>query len=198
VGYEWLAARSRGPPRDAPPPDRAPSAADPYHPRYVNQHPSVPVGRLARSLSIALVVAACGGSGLGSNEWGWCKQHLPAVDVAAEGLQIPTAETAYQEPSWWPDYLTSSAQFNNTLLAASTAFTAACNSAADARGVGQARLQWCMTDGLADVWDASISLGGMVDITATTYAYKALPISKRIDNADFVRACNAAFAARPS
>ena len=162
------------------------------------QRPTVVVGRLARSVGVAALIAACGGQGLGGSEWLWCKEHLAAVDQAAAGLQIATADTAYQEPSWWPDYVTSMANFNNSLLVANTAFTASCDSAAVKRGVGEARLQWCMTDGIADAWDASITLGAMVDMNATTYAYKALPLSKRIDNPDFVRACNAAFAARTS
>ena len=154
------------------------------------QRPTVVVGRLARSVGVAALIAACGGQGLGGSEWLWCKEHLAAVDQAAAGLQIATADTAYQEPSM--------ANFNNSLLVANTAFIASCDSAAVKRGVGEARLQWCMTDGIADAWDASITLGAMVDMNATTYAYKALPLSKRIDNPDFVRSCNAAFAARTS
>ncbi|MEO8272469.1 MAG: hypothetical protein ABI620_00205 [Chloroflexota bacterium] len=151
--------------------------------------------RIARLAVLGLVLVACS-SGLGSTEGLWCAQHLAAVDEAAAGLQIATAQTKYQEPSWLPDYVTGTLNFTNALIAANAAFIASCDAAAEKRGVGETRLSWCATDGLADVWDASITLGLMVDVDAQTYAYKAMPLTQRRSDADFVRACRAAFGAR--
>jgi hypothetical protein len=158
------------------------------------------VARISRGLgglALATVLTACG-PGLSGDAWAWCKQHLAAVDAAADGLQIAKAPTAYQEPSWLPDYMTSQLNSSNALMAANPAFTGACDQAAEAKGVGDARLSWCMTDGIADVWDASIALGFMVDMQADTFAYKAIPLQKRIDDRDFVAACGAALAPVPT
>jgi hypothetical protein len=147
---------------------------------------------------LALVFAACSSSGLGSGAWLWCKEHPAKVDTAAAGLQLATAQLSYQEPSWLPDYVTGVQNANNALISANQAFIAACNVAADKAEVGDTRISWCTTDGLGQAWDASIELGLMVDMSAETYAYKTLPLEQRINNADFVRACNAALAPPPA
>lgn len=144
---------------------------------------------------LGIVVAACG-TGLGGTESLWCAQHQAAVDDAATGIQLPTADRAYQEPSWLPDYLTSTLNFSNALIAANSAFIAACDVAADKRGVGETRISWCTTDGIADVWDASTTLGSMVDMHGTTFAYKAQPLTQRRSDADYVRACRSAYGTR--
>jgi hypothetical protein len=154
--------------------------------------------RLARTVVLMTVVAACSSSGLTSGAWTWCKQRPTEVDVAAAGLQIPVAQTSYQEPSWLPDYVTGLLNSTTALISANQAFVAACDSAAAKQGVGETRISWCTTDGMGNVWDASIELGLMVDMSAETYAYKALPLPQRINNAEFVQACNAAYAARTS
>jgi len=143
-------------------------------------------------LLLTAVLAACS-SGLTSDQWLWCKQHLPSVDSAAETLGIAKAQTSVREPSWWADYVTSTENSNNALLAGNPAFIAACDDAATNRGVGESRTSWCMTDGLADAWDSSIALGYMTATDAETFAFNALPLSQRLDNADFVRACRAAY-----
>jgi hypothetical protein len=153
--------------------------------------------RVARLAALGLVLVACS-SGLGGTESLWCAQHLAAVDDAAASLGVATAQRTYQEPSWLPDYVTGTLNFSNALIAANPAFTAACDAAADKRGVGETRLSWCTTDGIADVWDASISLGLMVDMEAHTYAYKAQPLTQRRNDADYVRACRAGYGARTS
>ena len=150
--------------------------------------------RIARPTALGLALVACG-SGLGITESLWCAQQLAAVDAAAAGLQIPTAQRTYQEPAWMPDYLTGTANSSNALIAANSAFSAACDSAAEKRGIGDTRLSWCTTDGLADVWDASITLGVMVDMSGETYAYKAQPLTQRRLDADYVRACRTAYTA---
>jgi hypothetical protein len=154
--------------------------------------------RVASALVLGISVAACSSSGLGAGAWAWCKQRPTEVDVAAAGLQIPVAQTSYREPSWLPDYVTGMLNSSNALISTNQAFIAACNGAADKAGVGETRISWCATDGIGNVWDASIELGLMVDMSAETYAYKALPLSQRINNAEFVQACNAAYAARTS
>ncbi len=150
--------------------------------------------RAGRAVTLGLLLGACS-SGLGITDSLWCAQHLAAVDAAAAGLQIPASQRTYQEPSWLPDYVTGTANFSNALIAANAAFTAACDSAAEKRGVGETRLSWCTTDGLADVWDASIAQGLMVDLSAETYAYKALPLAQRRTDAEYVRACRTAYTA---
>ena len=148
--------------------------------------------RLVRLIVLATVVAACG-SGLSSGAWVWCKENMPAVDAAADGLGIPEAQTTFQEPSWWQGYLTSTLNRNNAELVANADFLASCTVAADKRGVDPgSRTSWCTADGVGDLWDASITLGPMVDVQAETFAYKALPLQQRIDNQDFVRACRTA------
>jgi hypothetical protein len=152
------------------------------------------VGQLA---VLGIVLVACS-SGLGNTESLWCAQHLAAVDDSAAELEVQVSDRTYQEPSWLPDYLTSALNFSNALIAANTAFTAACDVAADERGVGETRISWCTTDGIAEVWDASVTLGLMVDLQGTTYAYKSQPLTQRRSDADFVRSCRAAYAARTS
>jgi hypothetical protein len=154
--------------------------------------------RFATTVVLGITIAACSGSGLRAGAWAWCKQRPTQVDAAAAGLQIPVAQTPYQEPSWLPDYVTGMLNFSNALISANQAFVAACDTAADKQGVGETRISWCTTDGIANAWDASIELGLMVDMNGETYAYKALPLSQRINNAEFVQACNAAYAARTS
>ena len=143
------------------------------------------------TLALAAAFAACS-SGLSSAQWLWCKQHLAAVDEAAETLGIAKAQTSYQEPSWWADYVTSTQNSNNALIVGNPAFIAACDDAATNHDVGESRQSWCTTDGLAEVWDSSIALGYMTPTEAETFAYKALPLGKRLDNPDFVSACRAA------
>jgi hypothetical protein len=156
------------------------------------------VVRVATTVVLGVAVAACTSSGLGSGAWAWCKEHPAEVDIAAAGLQLPVAQTPYREPSWLPDYVTGVLNSSNALITANPAFVAACDNAADKQDVGETRISWCTTDGIGNVWDASIELGLMVDKSAETYAYKALPLSQRINNAEFVQACDAAYTARTS
>ena len=152
--------------------------------------------RIARLVVIALALAACGGQGLGNREWLWCKENLASVDAAAEGLGIAKVQTAVQEPSWWSDYVTSTLNSSSALIAANADFVLSCNTAADKAGLGESRVSWCMTDGLGNTWDAAIGLGQIVNTDAETFAYRALPLSQRINNAEFVSACRIAFASR--
>lgn len=166
------------------------------HPRMdissIVPHPS----RVARLVVIALALAACGGRSLGNSEWLWCKEHLASVDAAAEGLGIAKVQTTIQEPTWWSDYVTSALNRSNALIGANADFVAACNAAADKAGLGESRVSWCMTDGLGDTWTAAIGFGQIVNTDAETFAYRALPLSQRINNAEFVSACRTAFASR--
>jgi hypothetical protein len=142
-----------------------------------------------------MAVAACG-SGLGGNEWLWCKENLSSVDKAAENLQVPKVHTKVQEPLWWTDYTTSMLNSNNALIVGNADFMSSCDLAAAKRGVAESRVSWCLTDGLGDAWDSSIALGLLVELEADTFAYKALPLEQRLNDQDFVRACRAAFASR--
>ena len=149
--------------------------------------------RAGRGAALGFLLVACGSS-LGNSNALWCAQHQAAVDAAAAGLQIPTAQRTYQEPSWLPDYITGTLNSTNAVIAANAAFTASCDVAAEKRGVGETRLSWCTTDGLADVWDASVTLGFMVDMNGDTYAFKSQPLTQRTTDADYVRACRTAYA----
>ena len=150
------------------------------------------LSRVVGGVVIAAVVAACG-SGLGSNDWLWCKEHPAAVDKAAESLQIAKVQTTVQEPSWLADYVTSAANSSNALIGANAAFIASCAAAAEKRGVGtDTRASWCLTDGLGDAWESAQTLGLTVSTQAETFAYRGLPIQQRLDNPDFVRACRTA------
>jgi hypothetical protein len=152
--------------------------------------------RAAGLLALTAALAACAGSGLSSAEWAWCKQNPAAVDAAAATLQIPTAQQSFKEPTWWQDYLITVASQNNAGLMANPDFTASCKAAADKAGVDEANVAWCATDGIGESWDAAVSLALMSDVDADTYAYRALPLLQRINNADFDRACQAAYKAR--
>jgi hypothetical protein len=151
--------------------------------------------RASVAIVLGTAIAACS-SGLGGSEWLWCKEHLASVDEAADRLQVPKAPTSLQEPTWWADYVTSTTNSNSALISGNPDFIASCDVAATKRGVGASRVSWCMSDGIAEAWDAAIALDLMVDMEAETFAYKALPLGQRLDDADFERACRAAFASR--
>jgi hypothetical protein len=155
--------------------------------------------RLARSAGLVLVATvflACGGSGLSSGEWVWCKENPPAVDAAAASLKVPTAQRTFKEPTWWQDYLTTALSLNNAALIANPDFAASCGAAQVKAGVDATNVAWCIADGIGQTWDAAIAAGLMTDMTADTYAYRALPLQQRINDADFDRACTQAFSAR--
>jgi hypothetical protein len=147
--------------------------------------------RLAPAVLVALVVAGCR-SGLSNAQWLWCKQHLAAVDAAAESLGLARSGESYQEPSWWQDYLTSEANATTAVISANPEFVASCDRAADAAGVGASRLSWCLADGIGATWGVSVELGHVVEVQAPAFSYQALPLDQRLDNADFVQACSAA------
>jgi hypothetical protein len=151
--------------------------------------------RLAGVVALTLVFAACS-SGLSSAAWLWCKENLPAVDTAAAALEIPTSQIDYQEPSWWGVYVNSTLNFNNAELISNADFIGSCDSAADKAGVAESRISWCETDGVGNAWDAAVSLGLMVDLNAETYAYKAKPLDDRLNDPDFMRACQQAYDTR--
>ena len=98
---------------------------------------------------LAASVAACS-SGLSSDQWLWCKQHLASVDDSAETLGVAKVQTMVSEPSWWADYVTSTQNSNNALIAANPAYIAACDDAATSHAIGESRTSWCLADGLAD------------------------------------------------
>jgi hypothetical protein len=155
--------------------------------------------RLARPAGlvlIATVFVACGGSGLSSGAWVWCKENPPAVDAAAASLQVATAQRTFKEPTWWPDYLTTALSLNNAALVANPDFAASCGAAQAKAGVDATNVAWCISDGIGQTWDAAIAAGLMTDVTADTYAYRALPLQQRINDADFDRACTQAFSTR--
>jgi hypothetical protein len=155
--------------------------------------------RLARSAGLVLVATvflACGGSGLDAGEWVWCKENPPAVDAAAASLQVATAQRTFKEPTWWPDYLTTALSLNNAALVANPDFAVSCAAAQAKAGVDSTNVSWCIADGIGQTWDAAVSLNHMTDVTADTYAYRALPLQQRINDADFDRACKQAFATR--
>jgi hypothetical protein len=145
---------------------------------------------------LAAAVLACR-SGLTSGEWAWCKTHLAAVDAAAESIGLAKTDLTYQEPSWYSDFVTGNLNASLAWVPESTAFQNACAAAADVRGVvGDGRIPWCLDDGLGETWGASVDQGSVVELTATTFAYKALPLQQRLNNEDFMAACQAASAAR--
>jgi hypothetical protein len=155
--------------------------------------------RLARPTGLVLVATvflACGGSGLSSAEWVWCKENPPAVDAAAASLKIATTQRTFTEPTWWQDYLTTALSLNNSALVANSDFAASCGAAQSKAGVDSANVAWCIADGIGQTWDAAVSLDRMTDVTADTYAYRALPLQQRINDADFDAACKQAYATR--
>ena len=161
---------------------------------------TVPHGPFRRALlagALAGAFAACG-SGLSSGAWAWCKQHLPEVDAAAAALQLPQVETTIREPTWWPDYQTSIQNSNTALIQANADFIASCNAAADAQSVGESRVSWCLSDGVGPAWTAAVSLNLITETRAATFAYRAIPLEQRLDNPEFVQACQYAVAPPPS
>ncbi|GEM_PF-6742587 len=157
--------------------------------------------RLARTTGLVLLTSvflACGGSGLSAAEWVWCKENPPAIDAAAASLQIATAQRTFKEPSWWQDYLTTALSLNNAALVANPDFAASCATAQAKAGVDPNNVAWCIADGIGETWDAAVSLGHTTDVSADTFAYRALPLQQRINDADFDRACKQAFATRTS
>jgi hypothetical protein len=151
-----------------------------------------------RGIALAAALTGCAGSGLSSTAWIWCKEHPIEVDEAAAALQLPIAVVTIAEPTWWPDYLVGAQNATTAQIGANTDFIAACDKAADTAGVGASRQSWCLADGLGAVWTASITLGSMSSTDLETYAYRALPLESRIDDTDFVRACQYAHAPPPS
>lgn len=146
-------------------------------------------------LALAALTAACG-SGLTGNQWAWCKLNLASVDAAAEGVGLAKVETTVRDPIWWPDYLTS--QLNSSLLpiTENPDFLASCDAAADERGVGASRVNWCLADGLGETWGKAVELNLTTESKESTFAYRALPLQQRYDDADFQQACVAAYTAR--
>jgi hypothetical protein len=146
-------------------------------------------------VALAALTAACG-SGLTNTQWAWCKLNLAAVDAAAEGVGLQRVQTSVKDPSWWPDYITS--QLNSSLvpITENTDFLASCDAAADEKGVGASRVNWCLADGLAETWGKAVDLKLTTESVEETFAYRALPLLQRYDNPDFDKACVAAYSAR--
>jgi hypothetical protein len=157
--------------------------------------------RLTRTAGLVLLTSvflACGSSGLSAGEWVWCKENPPAVDAAAASLQVATAQRTFKEPTWWQDYLTTALSQNSAALTANPDFVASCKAAADKAGVDEKNVAWCMADGIGETWDAAVSLSLTTDVSADTFAYRAVPLQQRINDADFDRACKQAFSTRTS
>lgn len=155
--------------------------------------------RLARSVGLVLIATvfiACGGSGLDAGEWVWCKENPPAVDAAAASLKVATTQRTFKEPTWWPEYVTTALSLNNAALVANPGFAASCGAAQAKAGVDPSNVAWCIADGIGQTWDAAVAAGLMADVTADTYAYRALPLQQRINDVDFDAACKQAFATR--
>jgi hypothetical protein len=149
--------------------------------------------RVLAAAALSMLFAACGGSGLGGGEWVWCKENPTAVDAAATSLNIATAQRTFQEPTWWQDYLAMVASQNNSGLMANADFAPSCTAAEVKAGVDTANIAWCTAEGIGETWDAAITLGLMTDVDADTFAYRALPLQQRINDADFDRACKSAY-----
>jgi hypothetical protein len=175
---------------------RRPATGDLAGVRLVMRNVLPRLRHAAGLVALTAALAACAGSGLSSAEWAWCKQNPTAVDAAAATLQIPTSQQSFKEPTWWQDYLVTVASQNNAGLMANPDFTASCKAAADKAGVDEANVAWCATDGIGESWDAAVSLALVTDVNADTYAYRALALQQRINNADFDRTCQAAYKAR--
>lgn len=162
---------------------------------------SVPAAHLSRMQTarlavLAIVLAACSASGLSADEWIWCKEHPAAVDAAAGSLKLATAQQSFKEPTWWQDYMTTALSHNNAALVANPDFIASCSAAQAKAGVDQNNVAWCMADGIGETWDAADAAGLMTDVSADTYAYRALPLQQRITDAVFDRACETAYSTR--
>jgi hypothetical protein len=140
------------------------------------------------------VVAACSSS-LGTGEWLWCRQNLPAVDIAADQLGIAKAQIGYDEPTWLPDYVQSALLSSTAVISANPDFAAACDQASKAAGMTDSPQFWCLNDGIGKVWAASVAQGAVTHFEAETFAYKAISLDKRIDSPEFVRACATAYGA---
>lgn len=153
--------------------------------------------RTAALVTLTAVFAACAGSGPSSGEWTWCKENPAAVDAAALNLNVARAQRTFKEPTWWQDYLTSVASQNDAALQGNADFAASCNAAQVKSGVDTANVAWCSTDGIGETWDGAVSLSLMTDVDATTFAFEALPLRQRINNADFDSACTMAYGTRP-
>jgi hypothetical protein len=77
-------------------------------------------------------------------------------------------------------------------LTANPDFAASFKAADVKPGVDTANVAWCMSDGIAKTWDASISLALMSSVDADRFPDRALPLQQRTNDADFDRACKAA------
>ena len=156
------------------------------------------VRRAMWSVGLAGAFAACGGSGLGSGAWTWCKENLPAVDAAAATLQIPMVLTTVREPTWLPDYQSSVLNSNIAVISTNADFVTSCDAAANAASVGASRINWCLTDGIGPTWTAAVSLNLVTETQLETFAYRGISLEQRLDNADFVRACQYAVSPPPN
>jgi hypothetical protein len=87
---------------------------------------------------------------------------------------------------------------NNSQLVANADFASSCAAAQVKASVDPANGAWCTADGIGETWDAAISLALMTNVDADTFAYRALPLQQRINDADFDRACKAAINPPPS
>jgi hypothetical protein len=150
----------------------------------------------ARLVVLAVALAACGSSGLSTGEWVWCKENPAAVDAAATNLKIATTQQSFKEPTWWQVYLDTALSQNSAALVANADFAASCAAAQVKATVDASNVAWCIADGIGQTWDAALSLGLMTDVDADTFAYRALPLQQRINDAEFDSACKAAFSAR--
>jgi hypothetical protein len=155
-----------------------------------------PLRRVLRTLALTGALAGCGGSSLGTGAWTWCKENLAAVDAAAATLQLPTVAITVHEPTWLADYQVSMANSSIALISANADFQASCNAAADAASVGASRVNWCLTDGVGAAWTSAESLGLMIQVDTTTFAYRGISLEKRLDNPEFGQACTSAYSSR--
>lgn len=169
----------------------------PYHRLRMNIVAAARLARVLRALGFAGALAACGGSGLSSAQWAWCKEHLAQVDAAAAVIGLPVVDTTIQQPTWWQDYLTSTTNKSNALITANADFVAACNKAATDNEIGDTRVSWCLSDGIGPAWTASVALNLITSTPAKTNAYRAIPLEQRLDNAEFGQACQYAYAPPP-
>jgi hypothetical protein len=150
----------------------------------------------ARLVVLAVALAACGSSGLSTGEWVWCKENPAAVDAAATNLKIATAQRSFKEPTWWQVYLDTALSQNSAALVANADFTASCTAAQGKAGVDPSNVAWCIADGIGETWDGAGAGGRRTDVDADTFAYRALPLQQRINDAEFDSACKAAFSTR--
>jgi hypothetical protein len=167
-------------------------------PMQMNRPHALDLRRLLWAIGVTGAFAACGGSGLGSGAWTWCKENLPAVDAAAATLHIPVVQTIVREPTWLADYQTSMQNTNTSLITANADFMSSCDAAANASSVGASRVNWCLTDGIGPTWTAAVSLNLVTETQVETFAYRGISLEQRLDNPDFVRACQYAYAPPPT